>query len=65
MKKLFSILTVALLAVAAVSAQTVLKVGATPEPHAEILNLIKNKKTVTLFIHFLCYTILNGSGSAR
>ena len=42
MKKLFSILTVALLAVAAVSAQTVLKVGATPEPHAEILNLIKD-----------------------
>ena len=43
MKKLFSILTVALLAVAAVSAQTVLKVGATPEPHAEILNLIKDE----------------------
>ena len=41
MKKILAI-TSALLAAVAVNAQTVLKVGATPEPHAEILNLVKD-----------------------
>ena len=41
MKKLLTI-AVCALAAAALSAQTVLKVGATPEPHADILNLIKD-----------------------
>ncbi|MGI5058638.1 MetQ/NlpA family ABC transporter substrate-binding protein [Treponema pectinovorum] len=41
MKKILS-LSLAFLAAVAVNAQTVLKVGATPEPHAEILNLVKD-----------------------
>lgn len=41
MKKIIALATIAL-AAAAVSAQSVLKVGATPEPHANILNLIKD-----------------------
>ncbi len=40
MKKIIGFFTLAL-SLAAVNAQTVLKVGATPEPHAEILNLVK------------------------
>lgn len=40
MKKILG-LSLALLTAFAVNAQTVLKVGATPEPHAEILNLVK------------------------
>ncbi|MCR5125761.1 MAG: MetQ/NlpA family ABC transporter substrate-binding protein [Treponema sp.] len=41
MKKIIALASVAL-AVASVYAQSVLKVGATPEPHAEILNLVKD-----------------------
>ena len=41
MKKIIAIAAVLLLA-ASVFAQKVLKVGATPEPHADILNLIKD-----------------------
>ena len=43
MKKLISCIAATVLAMGAVFAQeTVLKVGATPEPHAEILNLVKD-----------------------
>ncbi|MCR4630161.1 MAG: MetQ/NlpA family ABC transporter substrate-binding protein [Treponema sp.] len=41
MKKIIT-LSAVLFAAAALFAQTVLKVGATPEPHADILNLIKD-----------------------
>ena len=41
MKKILLIASV-ILSATVLSAQTVLKVGATPEPHAEILNLIKD-----------------------
>ena len=41
MKKIVSLIT-AVLAAAALNAQVTLKVGATPEPHANILNLIKD-----------------------
>ncbi|WP_294428925.1 MetQ/NlpA family ABC transporter substrate-binding protein [uncultured Treponema sp.] len=40
MKKIIALVS-AVLAAASVYAQTTLKVGATPEPHAEILNLVK------------------------
>ncbi|MBR4004703.1 MAG: MetQ/NlpA family ABC transporter substrate-binding protein [Treponema sp.] len=42
MKKIIATVLGAALALSAVSAQTVLKVGATPSPHAEILNLVKD-----------------------
>ena len=42
MKKIIATVLGAALALSAVTAQTVLKVGATPSPHAEILNLIKD-----------------------
>ncbi len=42
MKKLLSLAAFAALSVSAVFAQTTLKVGATPEPHASILNLVKD-----------------------
>ena len=42
MKKIIATVLGAALALSAVSAQTVLKVGATPEPHAEILKLVKD-----------------------
>ena len=41
MKKI-AIALAALFAATTVFAQTVIKVGATPEPHADILNLIKD-----------------------
>ncbi|MBQ5998331.1 MAG: MetQ/NlpA family ABC transporter substrate-binding protein [Treponema sp.] len=41
MKKILAFISIAV-AAASVYAQTVLKVGATPEPHANILNLIKD-----------------------
>ena len=40
MKKIIALASI-VLAAASVYAQSVLKVGATPEPHAEILNLVK------------------------
>ncbi|WP_191013445.1 MetQ/NlpA family ABC transporter substrate-binding protein [Treponema zioleckii] len=42
MKKILSLAVFAALSVSAVFAQTTLKVGATPEPHASILNLVKD-----------------------
>ena len=42
MKKIIATVLGAALALSAVTAQTVLKVGATPSPHAEILNLVKD-----------------------
>lgn len=42
MKKIIATVLGAALALSALSAQTVLKVGATPEPHAEILKLVKD-----------------------
>ena len=44
MKKILAI-TSALLAAVAVNAQTVLKVGATPEPHAEILMISRRRES--------------------
>lgn len=41
MKKLLAVTCTLALAASSVFAQSVLKVGATPEPHAEILNLVK------------------------
>lgn len=41
MKKIISGIFISVVLSASVFAQTVLKVGATPEPHAEILNLVK------------------------
>ncbi len=42
MKKILSLATFVALSVSAIFAQTTLKVGATPEPHASILNLVKD-----------------------
>lgn len=42
MKKIIAFSAAALLAVSSLFADTVLKVGATPEPHADILNLVKD-----------------------
>ena len=45
MKKTLALLTALALTAGAAFAETTLKVGATPEPHAEILNLIKEEIT--------------------
>ncbi len=62
MKKIIALASI-ILAAATVYAQTTLKVGATPEPHAEILNLVKDdlaEKGITLkVIEFTDYVTPN------
>ncbi len=63
MKKLISLAAVALAAFSSFATGTVLKVGATPEPHAKILNLVKDDlkaEGIDLqVIEFTDYVVLN------
>lgn len=63
MKKIIALATIALTAASVFAAGKTLKVGATPEPHAKILNLVKDdlaKEGIDLkVIEFTDYVVLN------